>query len=904
MKKTLLLMALLFVANGVTHTLYSQTSNNDDENLIVLKYQDYKFFDDEPDYKLFEDQVFLGYHTFCESTQKFYVFDNYPDHNNVIEYDLKNALNKDIEKRSFHLPFIVETTSNTMVISPNGQWLAFVDENGENLHIVNASNGNEVASCKMGQEFANEKLNINEKYNNIDIGHPFNFLSNNEILVTGARKALLYNIEKNSSTILSFDKKYYTFPKNSVTSKGTISGFTKTTTDETHMVTFFVEKGKIENTIEGLHISESSDYYIYNYQNKEEVEYYDKLTGNKVEFIPKSDMKSYRILYNKEKKSTGIRFDNLQGNASKYSTQQQEILKKYWLVFNERISWFGWLQDNRIMFINGYNKEKQTAMLTFFNHTLTDNEIAKQALLTAINDNNIDAIDQFIADFKDSRYVTIAKQKKKRLEMVADLLPKKTSGSGPIIQFNTEKLVYGRIPDDKAYTCEFEITNVGDQPLTIAVSGGTEPALVSSPYGSFLKGLSFPKEPIMPGETKLIQANFTLVRNPYNKEMILNNKIIVTSNGKPQRCTLIIDTDSNTSNGDLVKRDAKGKEYYYNNAMKASYKDAVTYLKECPYSDYRETVENEIVTNKVKDLSSAIYCIDNYPKLAKKMENKMFGYVSSVSNFKTYMGYYPFTKSDSELDDKLYQCVSASNEEDDCNYYLKVFPNGNHKSAVTAQKNEIASYNAARSGGKAECIAYLTKYPNGRFTSEIQSKKDDIVKEEQRLAQIKTNSNKGIWKLGNKLCNCTSDGIIMATLDQWNEDHSSFKGIITASPGGLFQGDLLQKGNQLWFETKGWHKCLDDEVEFALSHDKSLEAEQLMKAKKMKFAKGTVVAHTYYSSGWFFSSSYRVTAKVDDWNDDYTRMKIQIVKTGGLDYIDGESIYEGKYIWVSPVGWE
>ena len=121
-------------------------------------------------------------------------------------------------------------------------------------------------------------------------------------------------------------------------------------------------------------------------------------------------------------------------------------------------------------------------------------------------------------------------------------------------------------------------------------------------------------------------------------------------------------------------------------------------------------------------------------------------------------------------------------------------------------------------------------YPKGRFTSEIQNKKDGIVKEEHRQAQIKVNSNKGIWKLGNKLCNCTSDGIIMATLDQWNEDQSSFKGIIAASPGGLFQGDLLQKGNQLWFETKDWHKCLDDEVEYALNHDKSLEAEQLLKA--------------------------------------------------------------------------
>lgn len=344
--------------------------------------------------------------------------------------------------------------------------------------------------------------------------------------------------------------------------------------------------------------------------------------------------------------------------------------------------------------------------------------------------------------------------------------------------------------------------------------------------------------------------------------------------------------------------------YYFNQAKKASLKDAINYARNCTKDNYRSMVENEIVNNKTTNLSDIVYCNENYPKLSDRLEGKMFGYINSMSDCNAYLKCYSTSKRGTVLDDKVYRYVNTSNDVNDCDTYLKSFPNGNHKADVTAQKNEIASYNAAKRGGKAECTAYLTKYPNGRFVSEIQTKKDGIVKEENRLAQIKVNSNKGIWKLGNKLCNCTSDGIIMATLDQWNEDHSSFKGIIAASPGGLFQGDLLQKGNQLWFETKGWHKCLDDEVEFALNHDKSLEAEQLMKAKKMKFAKGTVVAHTYYSRGWLFSSSYRVTAKVDDWNDDYTRMKIQIVKTGGLDYIDGESIYEGKYIWVSPIGWE
>ncbi len=394
----------------------------------------------------------------------------------------------------------------------------------------------------------------------------------------------------------------------------------------------------------------------------------------------------------------------------------------------------------------------------------------------------------------------------------------------------------------------------------------------------------------------------------YNSEQITISTVTIPEQvGKPDRSgyyNWYVDNNHHVNYTLPINVKEAKAYYYYYQAKKASLKDAISYVNNCNNGTYKKIVEDEIVKRKINNVSDIVYCNDNYSNLSDRLEDKMFGLISSMADCDVYLKYYSTSKRGPAVDDKVYQYVNTSNEISDCETYLKHFPNGGHKAAVTSHKNEIATYNAAKRGGKAECTAYLTKYPNGRFTSEIQAKKDGIVKEEKRLAQIKVNSNKGIWKLGNKLCNCTNSGIIMVTLDQWNEDRSMFKGIVSASPGGLFKGDLLQKGNAPWFETKDWHICLDDEVEFALNNDKSLEAEQLMKAKKMKFAKGTVVAHTYYSRGLFFSSSYRVKAKVDDWNDDYTRMKIQIINTDGLDYIDGESIYEGKYIWVSPIGWE
>jgi len=940
----LLLLIMVITCYGKA---FGQTSN-ETEPSIVMEYQDYKFFDDEPDYKLFEESVDWKDYAWCESTKKFYVLD---DQHNVIEYDLTNALNKDIKKRTFHLPFKVETFLAGIRISPNGQLLAFVDENGEYLHIVDASSSNEVSLCKLGDEYANEELK-NKKGEVLGTGHPFQFISSHEILVSGARKALLYDVEKKCSSTLLLPEEYKTIPKTVVTSKGTISGWELTQSNERVFVTFFVENGKIKNIVEGVFVSEYLTFYEYDYKN-EEVEdcYYDKATGNKVELKKlncnlrkylMSDMNNYLFSYNNREKSSVLRFFIFQdGAASKYTLQQQNVMKKYALCFRKDIGVIpnrGWIQDNRILFMLGKK-------IAFFNHTLTDNEMAKQALLYAIDKNSIDAINQFIEDFPESRYIPIAKQKKTEFEQMqrplsasnkakvyrtlplvgavagefyvgtftGNTIPQYRSPKSPPItdremtmiwEFDSEK---GRIafshPEPKragGYKClyNYQYGLVEDATITLGNSQKITPNQNKESTASYYDYDTKKRE----------RSVYTLFLPDYKDDKIVISWINTREQtGKPdgRDYFTIFQDHKHQIDYTLPINVKEAKAYYYfNQAKKASLKDAITYVKDCKNDDYRQEVENEIVNSKTSSVSEMAYCNDNYPKLTDRLEDRMFGLIGSMSDCDAYLKYYSPSKRGSVLDDKVYQYVKTSNEASDCAIYLKHFPNGSHKAAVTAQKNEIDSYNAAKRGGKAECTAYLTKYPNGRFTSEIQTKKDNIVKEENRQAQIKINSNKGIWKLGNKLCNCTNDGIIMVTLDQWNEDKSMFKGIVSASPGGLFKGDLLQKGNAPWFETKDWHICLDDEVDFALRNDKSLEAEQLQKAKKMKFTRGTVVAHTYYRSGWFFNSSYRVKAKVDDWNDDYTRMKIQIIDTDGLDYINDESIYEGKYIWVSPVGWE
>ncbi|MBR4392302.1 MAG: hypothetical protein IKT08_09400 [Bacteroidales bacterium] len=681
MKKALFLLGLLFVANGMSHFLFGQ--NNGEP--IVLEYQDYKFFNDEPDYKLLEKQVAWVGFACKDLTPKLYALDE--DKQTVIEYDLKDALNNNIKKRTFRLSSKVEAllvrNESNMKISPNGQRLAFVDEGGSNLHVVDISTGNEIALCKLGDDFDNIEYDPLGRHQ-LDFdgwGHPFAFLSDNEVLLSGASKAMIYNIDRKRSSKLTFDKKWNTIPKSTVSSNGAVSGMlfkhnSKGFEIDHIWVTFFVENGKIKNTIEGLEVHESPFYTHYWYSNWYSI---DKMNGHGETYCRRTGekMPSGAYLYSDNNAYyiddlKNLRFVNLQSSASKYTARQQEIMKKYMLRFSSKYKygwyWKGWIQDNQIL---GYFDGEK---LVLFNHTLTDNEIAKQALLAAVNSKKIEDFDRFIADFGDSRYVELAKQKR--------------------------------------------------------------------------------------------------------NECITNTSL----------------------------------------------QDAIAYLKNCSNPDYREAVENEVVANKVKDLASATSCLDNYPQLSTKLENKMLGYVNSINDYETFVKYYPTKKASPELDDRLYQLVSQTYEENDLNYYLRVFPDGRHKSEATAEVNEIACYFAAKNGGKAECTTYLTKYPNGQFVSEIKIKKEVLVGMENTLAQIKKNSNKGIWKLGNKLCNCTENGFIMATLDQWNEDHSSFKGIIVASPGGQYKGDILQKGSAIWFDTDNWHICLDMEVDAALKNDKSLNA--------------------------------------------------------------------------------
>jgi len=146
----------------------------------------------------------------------------------------------------------------------------------------------------------------------------------------------------------------------------------------------------------------------------------------------------------------------------------------------------------------------------------------------------------------------------------------------------------------------------------------------------------------------------------------------------------------------------------------------------------------------------------------------------------------------------------------------------------------------------------------------------------ERDIQIVKNSNKAIWKLGYKLCCTIDNGIICGTLNTWNEDKSMVQIKIITSPGGTLDGENLTKDNLIWVSTsgKGWHLCLNDEIQTSLSNDNSSFNNSISEIENFK------IGDKYYLQSYERTGSF--SSKFEDCNIaeaiviDITEMKVEI----------------------------
>jgi len=103
------------------------------------------------------------------------------------------------------------------------------------------------------------------------------------------------------------------------------------------------------------------------------------------------------------------------------------------------------------------------------------------------------------------------------------------------------------------------------------------------------------------------------------------------------------------------------------------------------------------------------------------------------------------------------------------------------------------------------------------------------AKEEAFKRRIEANKNTKLWSRGCRLAYRYPNGseYVLATLEEWNENHSKVKIKIVASPSSTrtLNGDLLEKNNTMWVSARneGWHLALDEEITAALNNDNSVK---------------------------------------------------------------------------------
>lgn len=109
------------------------------------------------------------------------------------------------------------------------------------------------------------------------------------------------------------------------------------------------------------------------------------------------------------------------------------------------------------------------------------------------------------------------------------------SADGPAMKFETMEIDYGKIDQNAEGTRKFKFTNTGTEPLVIKNARGSCGCTVPT----------WPKEPIMPGESSTIDVKYDTNRvGPFNKT------ITITTNEA-------IGTKMLTIKGDVQKKDGE-----------------------------------------------------------------------------------------------------------------------------------------------------------------------------------------------------------------------------------------------------------------------------------------------------------------------------------------------------------
>jgi len=273
--------------------------------------------------------------------------------------------------------------------------------------------------------------------------------------------------------------------------------------------------------------------------------------------------------------------------------------------------------------------------------------------------------------------------------------------------------------------------------------------------------------------------------------------------------------------------------------------------------------------------------------------------VKSSKNYDSYLTKFPNGKYFNEisaLKEEYFYNIALTGFISECDNYISIYQSGKYTTQIQGLKAERILYKSALYGSFKEYDAYLLKYPNGNYKSEISSLKAKKLYEIDRQKKIKANSNKALWKTGNKICFESSSGTICGTLMSWNEDKSMIQFKVISGPNTRIEGEQIKPDALIWITPNiDWHICLQDEIDASITQNED-------PYKYWKLGKKICLSGT--KGAWIFKSSVTITGEIIQWNEDKSKVRIRIIDGADGTYYNNETLYNDKMIWDSPNGWK
>jgi Protein of unknown function (DUF1573) len=109
--------------------------------------------------------------------------------------------------------------------------------------------------------------------------------------------------------------------------------------------------------------------------------------------------------------------------------------------------------------------------------------------------------------------------------VIAAVVCLNAQSAGPVMSFETTTMDYGKIEKGSDRVRKFKFTNTGNEPLIIKSAKGSCGCTVPT----------YPKEPVMPGESSVIEVNYDT-----NREGMFTKTVTLTTNETPDSHTLTI----------------------------------------------------------------------------------------------------------------------------------------------------------------------------------------------------------------------------------------------------------------------------------------------------------------------------------------------------------------------------